>query len=138
MSNRKTATQAWALVLELAFGNRNRFMAAVQDLGLSPMQAHALRLLELPVQMSELADLLQCDASNVTGIVDRLEQRGLVERVPDPTDRRVKLLRLTAAGEAARTQFLGRMYEPPPSMTALSEQDAAALRDILRRALGRA
>jgi DNA-binding MarR family transcriptional regulator len=139
MGNRAdAATEAWGLVLELAFSNRDRFMAAVHELGLAPMQAHALRLLERPVNMGDLAELLQCDASNVTGIVDRLEQRGLVERVAEPGDRRVKRLQLTAAGEDARRRFVARMHVPPPTVAALSATEAATLRDLLERALGRA
>jgi MarR family transcriptional regulator, organic hydroperoxide resistance regulator len=139
MSKRNdAATEAWSLVLELAFSHRDRFMAAVHELGLAPMQAHALRLLDRPVNMGDLADLLQCDASNVTGIVDRLEQRGLVERVAEPGDRRVKKLQLTAAGEDARERFLERMHVPPPTVASLSPTEAATLRDLLRRALGRA
>src|SRR5713226_4435512 len=84
------ATQAWKLMMKLVWAHRGRFIETVGELGLSPMQAHALRFLERPVPMSELADTLWCDASNVTGIVDRLEARGLVERRPSDGDRRVK------------------------------------------------
>ena len=49
--------------------------------------------------MSGLAELLFCDASNVTGIADRLEARGLIERRSAGGDRRVKVLALTSAGE---------------------------------------
>ena len=46
----------------------------------------------------KLAQKLKCEPSNVTGIVDRLEARGLVERRPDPADRRVKLAAATEEG----------------------------------------
>src|SRR5205823_3780422 len=84
------------------------FIESVGELGLSPMQAHTLRFLEHPVPMNELAETLWCDASNVTGIVDRLEARGLVERRPSPDDRRVKLLCLTDEGEALRDRDVER------------------------------
>ncbi len=135
MSKQEAATEAWALVLELAFGNRERFMAAVQELKLAPMQAHALRLLEEPRSMSDLADQLHCDASNVTGIIDRLESRGLAERVADPDDRRVKLLRLTPEGEQARARFLELLHDPPETVLRLPADDLRTLRAILRRAL---
>src|SRR5581483_11979770 len=51
-----------------------------------------------PTPMSRLAEVLNCEASNLTGLVDKLENRGLVERQPDPGDRRVRLLALTEAG----------------------------------------
>src|SRR2546423_15158611 len=84
-------TQAWKLMMKLVWSHRGRFIESVGELALSPMQAHTLRFLEHPVPMNELAETLWCDASNGTGIVDRLEPRGLVERRPSPDDRRVKL-----------------------------------------------
>ena len=49
--------------------------------------------------MSRLADLLNVSLSNATGLVDRLEERGYVERLRVPTDRRIVLVRVTPAGE---------------------------------------
>jgi DNA-binding MarR family transcriptional regulator len=70
--------------------------------GLSPAQAHTLRTLETLHSQRELADFLGCDASNVTGIVDRLEALGLAERRVDPEDRRVRQVVLTDAGRVLR------------------------------------
>src|SRR6476660_4466730 len=56
--------------------------------------------------MRDLADRLHCDPSNVTFLADRLEERGLIERRPDLSDRRVKLLALTTAGLAVRTRIV--------------------------------
>src|SRR5260370_1388861 len=64
---------------------------------LHPAQAGALLQLDSPLPMSELAALLACDNSNVTGLIDRLEGRGLVARQPSSQDRRVKHVVLTAA-----------------------------------------
>jgi DNA-binding MarR family transcriptional regulator len=85
--------------------------------------------------MSDLAQSLFCDNSNVTGIVDRLEERGLVRREAAEGDRRVKLLVLTDEGERMRVEITKRMAEPPPPIAALSEADQRALRDILQRAV---
>src|SRR3954453_21691130 len=66
---------------------------------LTGAQARLLSLLSLePLPMRRLAQKLKCEPSNVTGIVDRLESRGLVERRPDPKDRRVKLAAATQEG----------------------------------------
>jgi len=112
-------------------------MAVFSELGLSFQQAMALGHLDAdePLPMSALAGALQCDNSNVTGIVDRLEQRGLVERRPAERDRRVKLLLLTEEGARVREELERMMGEPPPSIAGLSRADQRALRDILRRAL---
>jgi DNA-binding MarR family transcriptional regulator len=91
-----------------------------------------------PKPMSELAIALRCDNSNVTGIVDRLEDRGLVERRPGEHDRRVKMLMITERGAQVRAGLAARLDEPPEALANLSPEDQLALRDIMRRALGRA
>jgi len=73
----------------------------------------------------------------VTGLADRLEERGLVERLPDPSDRRVKGLALTPEGARVRDEFVNRLMEPPDEIASLSAADQRALRDSLRRALRR-
>jgi DNA-binding MarR family transcriptional regulator len=135
--NSDPAREAWALLWRVVQANKPRLMALAQELGLRPMQLHALRLIEpgSEVPMSALAGLLFCDASNVTGIVDRLEARGLIERRPDPGDRRVKLLALTAEGERVRSAAHRQMTEPPPQIAALPLRHQRALRDALRAAV---
>src|ERR1700690_2722169 len=130
------AREAQELFFEIGMVQRARVGAALTELGLTFAQAHTLRLLdpEQPLPMSALAELLVCDASNVTGIADRLEARGLIERRSAGGDRRVKVLALTPAGIDAPARGDGLMSRPPPAITALSEDDQRALRDILRRA----
>jgi MarR family transcriptional regulator, organic hydroperoxide resistance regulator len=129
-------SEAWSLMHWLMITNRHRFMAMGGEFELAPQQMIAVRILGGgPLKMSELAQALFCDSSNVTGIVDRLEERGLVRREPAEGDRRVKLLVLTEDGEWLRTQITKRMAEPPPPIASLSEKDQRALRDILKRAL---
>ena len=124
-------------MFELMHLSKRRFMAIASEFELSPPQVMALRQLDPdePKPMSELALALRCDNSNVTGIVDRLESRGLVERQASPTDRRVRLLVLTEEGRRVRAKIAKRMSTPPPPIAGLSEADQGELRDILRRAL---
>jgi len=119
--------------------NRARLVDALERLDLTFMQAHVLRLLDpaAPRPMRDLAETLKCDASNITGIVDRLEARGLVERRTASGDRRVKALVPTPAGLEMRERVLETMQRPPAAIQALSVEDKRALRDILRRARGR-
>lgn len=131
-----TAGEAWALMARLLFlHGKPRFPAIARELDLHPGQAIVLRLLAEPRQMSELAAAMHCDNSNVTGIVDRLEEHGLVERGSAEHDRRVKLIALTPDGERLREELNKRLAEPPEALTRLSEADRRALRDILARAL---
>jgi DNA-binding MarR family transcriptional regulator len=139
-SNRTSpAAEAWGLIHQLFTSHRGRFIAIAAEFDLTPMQMGAIRTLDpdQPVPMSELAGSLHCDASNVTGLVDRLETHGLVERRGADGDRRIKMIALTAEGARVREALVTRMSEPPPQLAALSASDQRALRDVLRRALGR-
>lgn len=131
------ASEAWALMFELMHHSKQRFMAIASEFDLSPPQVMALRQLDPdePKPMSELAAALRCDNSNVTGIVDRLEERGLVKRRAAEHDRRVKLIELTEEGQRVRREIERRITEPPQAIADLPEADQIALRDILRRAL---
>jgi DNA-binding MarR family transcriptional regulator len=131
------AREAQQLFFEIGMVQRVRVAHALGELGLTFAQAHALRLLDpgRPLAMSALAQLLVCDASNVTGIADRLEARGLVERQGADADRRVKVLALTPGGVELRERVYELMSEPPAAIAALSDEDQRALRDILRRAV---
>jgi MarR family transcriptional regulator, organic hydroperoxide resistance regulator len=118
--------------------SKRRFFTVAAEFELSPPQVMALKMLDPdePKPMSVLADALGCDNSNVTGIVDRLEDRGLVERRLANHDRRVKMLAVTEDGAHLRAQLVARLDEPPPALAELSPEDQRTLRDILRRALG--
>jgi DNA-binding MarR family transcriptional regulator len=130
------AAEAWALIGRTFFEHgKPRMMAISQELDLSPPQGLVLRLLDQPRPMGELATTMHCDNSNMTGIIDRLEERGLVERGVADYDRRVKLIALTTQGERIRDELDRRMAVPPEVIANLSVGDQKALRDILRRAL---
>jgi DNA-binding MarR family transcriptional regulator len=81
-----------------------------------------------------MAELLHCDPSNVTGIVDGLEAKGLAERRPSERDRRVKLVALTAEGRRMRAKLDREMRKPPQWLRDLSAADQRALLAILERA----
>ena len=126
------------MLLRLFVSQRGRVPSVAAEFELSPMQAHVLRLLEpdQPLPMRALAGKLCCDPSNVTGIVDRLEERGLVQRAVlagRPADARAGRHRgrrpaarphAGAAGRAARSRS-----------PRLSESDQRTLHDILSRAM---
>ena len=132
------AQESWELIRRLWMGNFPRVMSVFAEFDLGKQQAFALTHLEPdePKPMSELAASMFCDASNITGIADRLESRGLVERRSSQEDRRVKMLVLTPEGERVRAEIVARLHEPPEALASLSPADQRALRDLLRRALG--
>jgi DNA-binding MarR family transcriptional regulator len=131
------ACQAWQLLTQLFFVHRASLPSVAAELDLSPAQCHVLHLIEpgRPVPMGQLAETLACDASNVTGLVDRLESRGLVCRRPSPVDRRVKVLDLTPTGSRLRTLLQDRMTKPPAALQRLSVRDQRTLVRILTRLL---
>jgi len=138
MVKRSTSREAWECITDLWFGDENhdRFHDACAAADISPPQLKALLSL-VPgdsKSMRSIAEMLRCDASWVTGIVDGLEERGYVERRPHETDRRVKVVTITALGEKAKAKAMERLYEPPASLvTALTQNEQRTLRDLLRK-----
>jgi DNA-binding MarR family transcriptional regulator len=93
------------------------------------------RLVDDGVPIGSLAEALQCHSSNVTGMVDRLEARGLVVRKPDPTDRRVKLVALTPQGRELRGKLLEIARRPPEALVDhLDAEQLQTLNDLLGKA----
>jgi DNA-binding MarR family transcriptional regulator len=129
------AAEAWAELRNLLAQQRRRFLSAASELDLHPAQAGALLQLASPLPMNELAAMLACDNSNVTGLVDRLEARGLVARQASPEDRRIKRIVLTEAGVGMREQLLERVGRPPAGLERLTTAEQRQLRDLLRRVL---
>ena len=127
------ACRAWQLLVKFFFAQRVHLPASGADFDLSPVQCHVLHLIEpaRPLPMGRLAETLSCDASNVTGLVDRLESRGLIQRRPSAGDRRVKVLQLTPAGSRLRTQLLRRMTERSCPLSRLSRDEQRTLVKIL-------
>lgn len=127
-----------AQVLELfwavsqAFYDNYDEAAARHDL--TRMQAFVLaNLLNGPKPMRFLAEHLKCEPSNITGLVDRMEARGLVTREPDPEDRRVKNITATDLGrESFEAVWSGLSFAAEP-LSALSVKERETLRDLLLR-----
>jgi len=107
--------------------------AAGQELTL--MQGKMLSVLRRPMSMRALAELLGCDASNITGIVDRLETRGLVRRTADPADRRIKNVVLTDEGAEAVRRIRAEMMQGLTGLEQLDEEERRVFRELLGRVL---
>jgi DNA-binding MarR family transcriptional regulator len=127
------ACRAWQLLMKFFFAQRAHLPSSGAEFDLSPVQCHVLHLIEpgRPMPMSRLADTLSCDASNVTGLVDRLESRGLVRRQPSLEDRRVKVLQLTPTGTRLRAQLLRQMTGGSLPLSRLSLDQRRTLVKIL-------
>lgn len=135
----KTAASAWGLIWQILQADKKRRWGAISELGLTPVQAMALTSLEPhdPPTMSQLGSMIMCDSSTLTGVVDRLEAVGLVERRPAAHDRRAKCVALTPAGVDLQARLRERMSPPPPHLEHLTAEEAAQLHDLLAVAVER-
>lgn len=125
------ARRAWRAMSELAL-DRERKIAVADALGLSWTRVLALRRLASgPQTQRELAERLSADQPYVTLMVDDLERHGLVKRKPHPSDRRAKLVELTAAGRAAAARADAILDEPPAELHDLPDADLEAVLRVL-------
>jgi MarR family transcriptional regulator, organic hydroperoxide resistance regulator len=139
-ANQEAAETAWRSVMNLVgwgSGRPPRIPGVAQRFGLSPKQL--VLIWKLPpgktMSMREMGDRLSCDASFMTGMVDRLEDDGLIERQPDPGDRRVTQIALTSKGAGFREEALAALHEPPEEFGALTAAELRQLTELLQKAL---
>jgi DNA-binding MarR family transcriptional regulator len=133
----EAAGDAWQALYRLVFERegQQRFHEACDAVGLAPGGLKALLRLapDQPVPMRDLAEYFRCDPSYVTSLVDGLEAAGLAERRSHPTDRRVKMVALSAAGVDALGQARKILGQPPTSFARLSTADLRRLRSLLSK-----
>jgi DNA-binding MarR family transcriptional regulator len=141
-----TETVAAELMSELGpiiAGERAAFAQRCHDRSISMTHLHLMTLLEThdSLPMSRVAELLGCGLPTATGIVSRMEERGLVERQHDSDDRRVVTLRLAAKGaaEIREVQLLRRqrMASALAHLTAAESERLLASVRALRAAFNR-
>lgn len=137
MPSSPTSAEAYAVARrlhEVTDASRQAFASIASDHGLSAPQARLILRLFEPAAMGDLAEHLACDKSNVTGIAARLIERGLITAAPG-TDRRVKLLELTARGRRLRSALQQQVAEESPAMTRLSDAERQTLVRLLDKLL---
>lgn len=127
-----SSRETWMLLAGLVYPPP--FIEIARELGLRPPAFGTLRMLDEPRTMSEIATALNCDNSNVTGIVDVLEEKGLAIRRPSGSDRRVKLIELTGKGRDVRTRLMEAVETPPAWIETMPEAERRTLRELLERA----
>ncbi|MGY1686222.1 MarR family winged helix-turn-helix transcriptional regulator [Geodermatophilus sp. SYSU D00867] len=123
------------LVMRAARTQRRRWRDVLAPWALSPHQARALRVVVLQegVRLSDLAEALHIAPRSATEVADALQERGLVERTPDPTDRRAVLLRATADGRRVQGEVdAARRADTRELFARLSAAERAELARLLR------
>lgn len=125
-------------LLLLAIGERLRqhVAAVAARFDFTPQQVLLLDHLAARQTMGQLAGTLGCDPSNVTGLIRRLEQRGLVAREPDHDDRRTRWLSLTEAGARAREEFRNAIFQDSTIDDGLDIADQERFLAMLRSVAG--
>ena len=112
----------------LLMRHRVHFQGRLAELSLSVPQVHVLHALsEKPLTMREISQRTVFEPSHLTGVIDKLEGRHLVQRKVDPKDRRSKMVSLTRSGRAFLGKLLGKLHEPAPWMESLVWEDQAML-----------
>ena len=129
------ARRVWQALFELLIRSAPVRTASLARRGLTPNDSRALFSLDHRTgrSMRSLADEWQCDPSNATFIVDRLEGLGLASRQPLLHDKRVKLVVLTRKGEKTRTELLDEFHQPPAEFDGLEPADLEALERIVAK-----
>ncbi|MGY1723993.1 MarR family winged helix-turn-helix transcriptional regulator [Blastococcus sp. SYSU DS0533] len=123
------------LLMRVARTQRRRWREALAPWDLSPHQARALRVVceREGVRLTDLAEALHIAPRSATEVADGLQERGLVERTPDPADRRAVLLRPTDEGRRVRGEIgRARAADSAELFARLGPEDRTALTRILR------
>ncbi|MFO0781854.1 MAG: MarR family transcriptional regulator [Candidatus Saccharimonadales bacterium] len=113
---------------------KRRVFAMGTEHGLTGMQAVMILLLDCPRPMNAFSKIFNCDASNITGLVDGLQEKGLASRFEDPDDRRIKIVQLTARGKKLRTHFFKHIdTQENPIFSKLDSQERATFVALLQK-----
>jgi DNA-binding MarR family transcriptional regulator len=105
----------------------------LEELGMTNTDYWALRSIESPMPMKELAHCMEFDPSYVTIVADRLETLGLVERQPHPIDRRVKNLVLTAKGDRLKMTIPDTLWSGTNTFSGLTDAEHTQLSELLAK-----
>ena len=128
--------EMWARMMSLFVERRDVMLHLLAEHDLTPPHAHALGMLrDGPQRMRDLADLMACDASYITAVVDRLEERGLAERRASPADRRAKEIALTPAGARLAAEIGDTIRKVPAAFSRLSREERSTLAGLLAKAV---
>lgn len=130
------SSTAEAVLFELVDDYDRAYESAAEQVSLTAAQACVLGRLHERRGMGSLAEELGCDASNITQLVSRLEAVGLVTREPDPSDRRVRLVKRTRRGHAVNKRFEEAFTFGRSAVSRLTDDEQQQLTALLRKALG--
>jgi len=123
------------LLMRVARTQRRRWRDVLAPWDLSPHHARALKVVSERdgVRLSDLAEALHIAPRSATEVADGLQERGLIQRMPDPGDRRAVILRLTDEGRRVRGEIgVARAADSEDLFARLSADDRSTLARLLR------
>jgi MarR family transcriptional regulator, transcriptional regulator for hemolysin len=127
------------LIADVARLMRSSFDRRVKRMGLTRAQWLVLSRLDRHpgISQSELAEMLEVERATAGRMIDRMERRNWLVRRPDPADRRINRLFLTAEARAVQAE-MGRIAEGllDDAMASLDEGEREALTDMMERVKG--
>lgn len=134
MKNELSGVNVCWLLHAAAFHTKPVFVKLAEENGLTLMQLVTLLSIapEKPLPMHSVSDFLVCDASNVTGLIERLVAHDLVVREEKPEDRRVKVIKLTSKGKSLRKKLLSQLVaQDSDYLSVLEPNEVIELRRLL-------
>lgn len=137
LERREITSDIFTLFFQMGDALKERVQAVASERGLGMAHVALLHSLRKPCRMGALAHDLGYDASHITAVVDRLEELGLVERLADPDDRRVRLINPTPKGVALADEMERELVEGDEVFIHLSVPECRQMHDLLQKAVAK-
>lgn len=126
------------LLIRASIPAKQAFAQTGELFGLTRMQLFTLCLIDKDkgVAMNDITRVMGCDASNVTGLVDKLVSQGLIDRSECARDRRIKIIQLTEKGRRTRNLIMREFASAKiDTFAEMTPEELATLRQLLTKAL---
>jgi DNA-binding MarR family transcriptional regulator len=134
MATTTSLEESYLVLIEFLMLSKRRIIELGAESGLTGMQAMMLFCLSKPRPMNSFSKMFNCDASNVTGLVDGLEQKKLASRYESTKDRRIKMVKLEPKGEQVRSALLSRMTDQDsPILSKLTPKEFQVFITLLQK-----
>jgi DNA-binding MarR family transcriptional regulator len=134
MAQQESLQKSYLVLFKFLMLSKRRVFELGANYGLTGMQTMMLVLLEHPRPMNNFRKVFNCDASNITGLVDGLEQKQLASRYEDSEDRRIKMVRLEPKGKRLRTAVMKRFTTlDSPLLSKLSPTELTTFVSLLEK-----
>lgn len=134
ITKKQAVEETFALLIKCMMQSKHQLVELGSKEGLTGMQTTMMLMLDAPRPMHSFTKVFNCDASNITGITDGLEQKKLASRFPAESDRRIKMIKLSSKGEIIRTKLLNQMIKNQSSiLISLSDHELNTLTELLKK-----